>query len=74
MRHGKGRGRNVGDKGFTGYQSMESPAPRDKARNLKNDSREIMGAKNKIEEVHKRVENLNKGPEIRSICGKSSMF
>ena len=45
MRHDKGRGRNVGDKSFTGYQSMESPAPRDKARNPKNDTREIMGAK-----------------------------
>jgi len=45
MRHDKGRGRNVGDKSFTGYQSMESPAPRDKARNPKNGTREIMGAK-----------------------------
>jgi len=46
MRHDKGRGQNVGDKGFTGYQSMESPDPRVKARNPKNDTREIMGAKN----------------------------
>ena len=74
MRHDEGRGRNVVDKGFTGYQSIESPAPRDKARNPTNDSREIIGAKEYIEEVHKRVENLNKGPEILPIYGKSTMF
>jgi hypothetical protein len=45
MRHDKGRGGNLGNKGLTGYQSMESPAPRVKARNLKNDSGEIIGAK-----------------------------
>jgi len=44
MRHDKGRGGMVGNKGLTGYQSMESPALRVKARNLKNDSGEIMGA------------------------------
>jgi hypothetical protein len=49
MRHDKGRGGNVGNKGLTGYQSMESPAPRIKARNPKNETGEIMSAQKKIE-------------------------
>ncbi len=50
MRHDKGRGENAGNKVLKGNQSMESPAPRVKARNAKNDTGEIMRAQNSIEE------------------------
>ena len=50
MRHDKGRGENVGSKALRGNQSMESPAPRVKARNPKNESGEIMRAQKSIEE------------------------
>ena len=50
MRHDKGRGENVGNKAFKGNQSMESPAPRVKGRNPKNDTVEIMRAQKSIEE------------------------
>ena len=44
MRHDRGRGGNVGSKGLPGCQSMESPAPRVKARGPKNECGEIIVA------------------------------